>query len=726
MRTTKEAERLAGGMDERYIAEAGSASLIVNMRINREGLAWVRDRGWEPYNPTAGFSQIVTLDFSPIYSLAVWTRSAGAEVYCLYEQGGSLLYEHGLSAGTSANYPAKQYLQAGRLVPPSTDPGTQFVPHGDDLIILGSESLLRFRGDKLLAPFGYSSAPAPALVFPPDPTYFGAGAPRNEAGTVAAQLIAPRGLGDPEAASDGTELNRYLYRYAWESETGSISPMSPASVAAWSFSAAAEQGRYGVLLRELQRGPAGTVARLVYRTKNLKALDTVGGATFFLVARIPENASTDFLDITPDSSLVAEAPALTDSVTIPSTLRYGASWDGRVWLGGGPGYERRLLYSGQSAPEQFGALAYFELGNPDAGDITAIHPHYDSLLVFRERGIDAIIPDASGLLYRSSTVSADAGTTATNTIVDVPGVGVMFLTVDGPRIIQGSPDSLTVSAPNRRVARESERINESALPRASASWSPSEREWWCHYCAEGSPTPNRGIVYHVDAGLWSVRAPVSSPSSPGAFLFNAIATLPSGRFLLAPQTQRIATSPTVSTVYNRGLQVWSANGFQGERFTATSVDESIWAVSAVVDNVAVSGRWCSVWDDYGDDSIYKSVRYVLVDVVTVGNAPILLEYAVDYVESYISAGNQAPARSDRYLGAGQPAVYGLGATGDNVATIGSDVYSGEAVTRIRWDVGASASLWFKWRLTSASRFHVIRYQVGFVPRSRGVIHQGGV
>ena len=726
MQTVKLRERAAGGMDERYVGEVGAASLIVNMRIDKEGGAWVHDRGWEPYNPTSGYTQIQSLDFEPIYSLAVWSRQSGAEVYCVYEQGGFLLYEHGLSAGTSASYPAKQYLQGGRLLPTPSDPGTQYFSHGQDLVVIGSENLLRFRGDKLVAPFGFAAPPAPVQVFPPDPVYFHqtSGNHRNQAGTTAVKLISPRGLGDPAAAVNNAEVNRYLYRVAWETETGSLSPLSASASASWSFEDTDEQGRYGVLLRNVPRGPAGTVARVLYRTQNLKSLDTLGEAQYYFLARIPENCSTDYLDIAPDSVLVSPAPALTASVAIPSTMRFGASWDGRVWLAGGPDSSQRLIYSNEGAPEQFGAFAYYDIGNTGAGDITGLVPYFGVLLVFREFGIDAVVPDQAGILYRVSVVSRDVGTTATNTLTLIPGVGVLFLTADGPRIVSGSPSSLVVSTPNTRVARESRRINEAALPSATAAWSPLEREWWCHYCSDGADTPDRGLVYHVDLDTWSVRGALTAPSSPGAFEFNALATLPSGRFLIAPQTQQVVSTPTVSVVYNRGLQVWSASGKQGERFTATNLDANIWAVSDVTNNAETSGRWVSVWEDFGDDSLYKSVRYVLVDVLAVGNAPITLDYAVDYVEQYTSAGDQAAAPSDRYKGANQGAVFGAGAVGDKVARIGSSRFAGVTVTRLRWDVGGSATLWFKWRLTSSSRFHVVRYQVGYMPRSRSVIHQG--
>jgi len=722
MQTVKMRERAAGGMDERYVAELGAASLIVNMRMDKEGGAWVHDRGWEPYNPTPGYTVVVTEDFNPLYSLAVWSRQSGAELYCLYEQGGSLLYEHGLSSGTSTTAPARQVLATGRQRPLPSEPGTQYFNHGSDLIIMGADTLLRFRGDKLVAPFGFTTAPAPPQVFAPDPTYYATVATRNESGTTAAKLMAPRGLGDAQAATDGSEVNRYTYRVAFETETGSISPLSAAASAAWSFDAAAEQGRYGVLLRSIPRGPAGTVARRLYRTKNLKSLDAQGEAQYFFLARIPENSSTDFMDIAPDSVLVSPAPSLTDSISIPGTLRFGASWDGRVWMAGGADYEQRILYSEEGAPEQFGAFNFYNLGNTNAGDITGLIPFYGVLLVFREFGIDAIVPDQAGILYRVSVISRDVGTVATNTITLVPGVGVMFLTGDGVRIVSGSPSSMVVSAPNTRVAREARRINEAALASACAAWSPLEREWWCHYPADGQSSPNRGLVYHIDAQAWSVRG--SDSQVPGAFQFNAMASLPSGHFLLAPETTRVVSTPSISIIYNRGLQVWSACGVQGERFTATNIDANLWSISSVENNAATNGQWCSVWEDFGDDSVYKSVRYVLVDVLAVGNAPILLEYAVDYLEQYSSAGTQSPAVSDRYKGSNQAALFGAGQVGDKVARIGSSLYSGITVTRLRWDVGASSTLWFKWRLSSSARFHVVRYQIGYVPRSRTVIHQG--
>jgi hypothetical protein len=87
-----------------------------------------------------------------------------------------------------------------------------------------------------------------------------------------------------------------------------------------------------------------------------------------------------------------------------------------MWLAGGPDYEQRLIYSAEGAPEQFGAFAFYELGNIDAGDITGLVPYYGVLLVFRERGIDAVVPDQAGILYRVSVVSRDVGTTATNTL----------------------------------------------------------------------------------------------------------------------------------------------------------------------------------------------------------------------------------------------------------------------------------------------------------------------
>ena len=719
MKTEMTPETAAGGMDQRFISEASTATHILNMRVDDESIGWVRDRGWEPYNPAAGFSRFLSLDANPIYSLAVHTRNRGAEVYAIYEQDGALLYEHGIAVSGFTS--EKQYLDSGRRVPAPDDPGTQYVEHGRDLIIInGTDQALRFRGDKRVRAFGFNRRPSPPIIAPPDPNYYESVAKhRNQSGSIALRLNKPRGLG-----SKGTPLQdqeRYLYRIAWESETGSISPLSGTATAAWAADDDTETGAYGVLLRNLDQGLPGVVAILIYRTKSLVNVSVQGGALFYFVARIPVGSS-DYLDIMPDSQLVFAAPELTDSIPIPTTLRYLESWDGKTWAAGGPGFELRLIYSGDG-PEQYPAFNFFDVGLRKGGAITGIQGYLGVLLVFRERAIEVVTPDQAGLGYRITTLAPDVGTTATNTVTYVPGVGVFFLGYDGVRVIRGQGTNLQLDRESVKVAKELGRINTAALPRATAAWSEREREWWCHFPADGSPQPNRGIVYHRDIMAWSVRGAVSS-SSPGAFQFNCLDTLPDGYFIFGCQVVNSSTIISAPVLWNMGLQVWSSKDREGLAVIGTQVDEAIFNVTSTTLGNPVTGRWASRWENFGSDMKLKSVRGVYVEAVTVGHNPLTLDYATDWTENYTSAGTQTASLSSIYQGPSEGPTYGLSLAGDNGALIASSRWTSEKVTRLRWDVATKAVAWFKWRISATSRFFVLRSRIAYVQRDRKTIKQG--
>lgn len=722
MKGTVTPESRAKGMDQRFISEASTATFILNMRVDDEGLGWVRDRGWEPYNPTAGFTRFnLGVDDQPTYSLTVHTRNRGTEVYAIYEQDGKLLYEHGIG-GLSA-FANKQYLDQRRAIPASDDPGTQYCEHGRDLFIVnGIDQPLRFRGDKRIRVAFFDRRPAPPSIFPSDPAYYDTAViKRNQAGTIALKLqVKPRGLGDRDVVDDQI---RYLYRIAWESETGSISPLSGTATAVWESEQSAGSGQlgaFGVQLRDLDSGPAGIVALRIYRTKSLINVSTQGEALYYLVARIP-SGTRDYMDITPDSQLVDPAPSLVDSVPVSSGLRYIESWDGRMWAAGGPGSEQRLIYS-EFGPEQFPAFNFFDCGLRAGGAITALQAYLGVLLVFRERSIEVITPDEASAGYRLTTLSPDIGTTATNTTTYVPGVGVFFLARDGVRIVTGQGKSLQLSRSSGVVARELKRLNVTAMARATAAWSEKEREWWCHYPAGGEATPSRGIVYHRDLDTWSVRAAVAS-SSPGAFRFNALATLPTGYFLIAPEVINVSVIPTTPVIWNMGLQVWTARDTEGGSITGAQVDDNIYSVNTQALGEKVTGQWAGRWENFGSDLQKKSVREVYVEGITVGHQPLELEYAVDWTEQYTSAGNQTASISAVYRGESEAVVYGPTQRGDSQATVGIDPWTSEKVTRLRWDVATKAISWFKWRITATSRFFVLSSRIGRQDRNATTLKQ---
>jgi hypothetical protein len=727
MKTTRGKIHPAGGLDQRLTPTPASASELVNMRVTDEGTGWIRDRGWEPYNPTAGFTRINANDVKPIYSLYVWTRNQGAETYPLYEFDGSLVWEHGIDDGTGSLFAVREYLDINRTPPKVTDPGTQFIPNGPNLIIInGQDQPLKFRGNKRVTPYAWQSRPAAPQVFEPDPSYYlntGGSARRNESGTTALIVSAPRGLGSATAATDGSEVNRYLYRVAWVSETGSISPLSDPAAASWSYSATAEQHRYCPMLRDIDTGPRGTVARIIYRTRNLINLDTQGEASYFFHTLITDNSSTDLIDILPDSQLIEAAPAPTR--TIPVSITLGATFDSRVWLTGGDGLETRIIYSDAGKPETFGELAYIETGGRTGGAITALVSFYDALLVFRERSIEAVLYAMDGTGYRVSTLSADTGTTATNTITEIPGAGLFFLAHDGIYAITGGGDEMKLSRISDAISPEIRRVNHAALARATAAYSPKEREWWCHYPADGSERPTRGIVFHVEQMRFSLRHAANPASSPGAWQFNAIATLPSGHFLLAPQTTTISISGSQFTLYNRGLQVWTASGEQGISNVATVVDGSIYNLGPDIAGAAIAGIYASAWNDLGDSGTKKSLRYATVEALTRGHNELTLQTGYDWRPELFTAGTQYQAISATVGGPSEEAQLTPTAGGEDRAfIIGTDTYAGERIARMRYDTGGKAHDYWRWRIISLNVFSVLTHEMSVAVKQRGTIHQG--
>ncbi len=724
MDTRRLPERLAGGVDQRNIPESNRATDIVNMRVDTEGLGWAADRGWEPYFPANGFTKWDSDATLPAYSLHVFQSKGGSQTHALMERNGVLLHQHGVVGATSP-FIKNEILDAGRHQPKPDDPGTQYVEHQDFIIIVnGVDPVLKFRGGKYCTLFGFPAKPTPPTVFSPDPMYYsstGGSSRRNGGQTIALRLNALNSNGLGTATLTATEANSYFYRVAFVSDTGSISPLSEPVRASWNFAENGDTpGRYGVLLRDLPIGPNNTVGRIIYRTKNTRLVDEQGQTLYYYLATVQGNAGTDYMDVTPDAELVAPAPELTDAVVFPQTLRFIASWDGRTWATGGTGYERRIIYSDRNAPETFKAFSFFDVGNRSGGDITGLFAYYGALIVMRESAIEVITFAADGSDYRISVLSPDMGTTATNTPTLVPGVGLLFLNHAGVYAIKGNGDggNLRLEPISGPVTKEYKRVTKSALPRATASWSPREREWWCHYPADGATRPTRGIVYHADTDQFSFRH-ATDTSGPGAFQFNALATLPSGYFLIAPQT--VYAPPLL---YNPSLQVWSATNDEGKVYNVSASLAGGFTINSIVDGPGVQSVWSSNWEDFGDDAMLKSVRYVLIEVLTEGHNDIALDYAQDWKEDYTSAGGQAAAVTLKYGGATEDRLYGPGgSTSDSVALIGTDRFTSERVTRIRWDVGGKNHQWFKFRISSQEKFTVLRYHIEYVTKQRMSLKQ---
>lgn len=748
MKTTSTQEIEAKGVDQRYKASPNAASNIEGkFHPDPNGGGWVNDRGIEPLIPLDATitwpTAEITKRLSPIRFLSVITRHQAAETYYLYEQAGDLRYDYG-NKGTSGIARATSILDSNRKIPKPDDCGTQITTYGRfNLIVNGYNRMLKWWGREQVSNFGFIS-PTPSPVISDIQTdyisYYNAGIPatktiRLENGATCIRLSSTGyyGLGVP----DKNSKNRYDYKISFITDTGSESPLSSPTSVSWTISDESvttgtgpapkngdyAEGKYGVYFSQLPIGPKGTVARRIWRTKNRKDGVSGAGETYYLVTQIDNNADSTYVDITPDQDLNVLAPEMTESVTISSQWKYCATWNNAVWLGGGEQNPYGIIYSKQGLPEQFAAFNYFDVGLREGGAITALVPFYDVLLVFREKAIEIISYNNGN--YSISTLDGNVGTTATNTIKLVAGVGVMFLNKDGISAIQGSIRGgavYKVIKMSESIEKEMGRVSLSALPRATATFSEREKEYWVHYPVDGDTENTRGAVYHTWNGEWTFRYGNGFFNNGNGMPYTCLATDPNGWIIIGTYSMALADIQNRRGFPAIGLQVWSASRFSGQYLSNPVINQSntTFTVNYIPKEEDV---WESVWTDFGDDSKKKRVISVEVEVITSGENPITLDWATDWGYKLTSSGTQIPLRPESVGTTASEASYGT--KGGNPAVWNTSVWSQSQVTRIRWDIGTSLCSQFKFILRSSNMFQVLSYQIEAVGSQNRTLNQNG-
>jgi hypothetical protein len=730
MKSATNPDQIAGGVDQRYFPAANAALDIQNFRYSSDG-GWRNDRGWEPLIADQDLT-LTDAEFASITApcrfLQTWTRHGGSEEYYVQERDGELFYEFG-NKGTAAT--RKHTIATGRHLPRSDEPGTQMIPYGRFAMILnGHNEMLKWWGRDLVEPFGFTSqTQAPYIAEVQTDYYVFAGlsatnlngtslgdSKNNSLNGIALQFFASDylGLGDPDQGS----INFYSYFVTYITDTGSESPRSgPASIS-WKITSEAEsaedpltiQGnarKYGVLLSGLEPGPTGTVARRIYRTKNKRDGMSGAGDVYYFVSQINDNTTTTLIDAVPDNELVNEAPSASDSVTISSSYKYGATWNGSTWLAGGDVLPTRIIYSKQGLPEQFGGFDYFDVGVREGGAITALFPYYDVLLVFRERSIEAVFTGTSG--YTCTTINQTIGTIATGSIVLVPGVGVMFMNKDGFYLVAGGlrgGASLSVTHVSAGITKEVTRVNVNALCRASATYSERENEYWCNYPVDGNTENTHGAVYNVITNEWAFRGDTSE-TIENEWPISRLATDSSGWILLGLNPANDLVNETLYP--GIGIQVWSARNALGDTLTY-SYNQGIYTLTSFP-NPLTNCIWQSAWDDYGDDSIKKRILTIELDTLTEGDNGVELQWAQDYSTDFKSAGIVKPQIGD-YIGSTvSDPTYD---TGSNLAKWDSSKWQDHKVTRMRWDVNTGLVSHFSFRIITSNVIQVIRYQSNII------------
>lgn len=715
----------AQGLDQDWKAPLGTAEDIFNFRVDPSG-GWLCDRGIEPWwDPSPSFDvqeaipgiQDILLG-AKMDSLFVWTKQSTGQTYIFVEQGGYLYYILGNKGPVTPSGWRKNifFIDSARHIPKATEVGTQYIPYGNRILIInGIDKPIWFYGSERYREYSFTLPTPSPEVLSVEPDYWVTS--DLISGTAAPDFrTAPAGLGD--RASDDTSF--YAYRMSFILDSGSESPLSAPVFVNWTIpNDASAERRFGVFVNDIPIGPPGTVARRIYRTKNMRLSDVSGAgeSVYYFNKEIKDNSSTEYIDIIPDTNLVDRA-IYTASSVIDTSYRCGATWNGRIWLGGGLTHPTRIIYSERGLPEQFGISSYFDVGNEKGGAISQLFAYYNNLLVFRETSIEVIRFNNGE--FSISQVSPTVGTRAANSIQLVPEIGVVFLTEDGFYAVSGGLDGgsqISVTKISSSISKEVDRISTAAIAKAVSVYSPKEKEYWCHYPVKGSVNPSRGAVIHTKDASWSLRH-TDVKDKEYRYYFSAMATDAAGNILLGTiptwysGTPATPADPTTVGAIGELVQihVWSGAPYWGYTLTA-SLDE-VWTYTAAKVTVPQS-IWESGWIDFGDNSIKHRVFSIDAEIVSYGDYPILLDWGQDYKSLWNAAPSQKPSKSEILFTTEEDPVFGPAAPSiTKVPFIPSSSPLREArIIRIRWDVSTSLVDNFRFRLKSSFPMHLLSFNL---------------
>jgi hypothetical protein len=134
----------------------------------------------------------------------------------------------------------------------------------------------------------------------------------------------------------------------------------------------------------------------------------------------------------------------------------------------------------------------------------------------------------------------------------------------------------------------------------------------------------------------------------------------------------------------------------------------------------LKSTWTSVWEDFGDNSKKQRIISVEVQLLTQGNNQLTLDYSTNRKSTFDNGGTNKQQIVDET----EDNIYLLAGDG-NTTKIGTDAYTEEKRTRVRWDVSTGLISEFCFRIEDTSTFQVLSYQLEFMGGGRKVVNALG-
>ena len=671
------------GVDQRIPPERYSAELVENFTYEKRTRGWDSRIGYETYLPVSGATMPLRDDLPKrVDSVYFWSKEQGRLQY-LFAEGVSAA---GLGRLLLIRPKTKDVyeLDVKRKVAGPNDYNTQYIPFGDYLVILnGTDKPIKVS----MWPFDFYLSAGPSPVYPlgwqgtptvPDAwgvsTDPDKSAPAAEVAMYIGATSNEGGLGSADGANfDG----KYSWKVSFVNQSGSESPLSAATpIISWDDAATRQ-----VCMVEIPRGPKGTVARRLYRTKDMS---TGFLSEYFYVGQVDNNIDPIIYDSISDTALITQAPSVTASVSMPAPkARFGAAFNNCLFLEAGAHVGTRVHFSTPGTIDQFGLLDFLDVGARDSGSITGMHSYYDSLILFREKGIDVIRGT-----YPNFTVSGLAGgvgCVGPDSIVEIPGQGLLFMSQDGVYVLQGGLEggsAIQVLPVTDGLFDTLRTVNRGALSRSMARYSNKWREAHFYIPTEGEDRPNIGIVYHLDKRSWSVRR---------GFPVGCLTTTWDGDFVFG-HSYGTLNQPLAEA----GLFVISRTRHAGYNTQADSEDN-------ITAALPVTSVYRSVAHDFEAPEVKKFVKYVyLYALTTGGDNSISLEYRLD--DDYV--GTVTESRQMQRPDHPDQAVF-------DTAIYNTDVWEKGLVTEIRFPVPEKACDRFQFEVSTTNDMVLVGYSIDY-------------
>ena len=292
---------------------------------------------------------------------------------------------------------------------------------------------------------------------------------------------------------------------------------------------------------------------------------------------------------------------------------------------------------------------------------------------------------ASG--FSSSTIATGVTCRAPHSVAAVPGLGLVFLALDGVyAIVGGLQGGSTFDVLKLTTAQQEliERLTPDLHPKAVGAYSAKTREYHVYAPADGQDRPTLGFVLHLDL----LETSLSPWSTRTGFPVGALSTLYDGTLIFGHHTGFEAGANSEAGLFL----------ITGRRAMGGTIVEQSFVYADPPTSI-----YRSVWNDLGDPQQQKQVQYVTVWVLTTGQPVVTVKHLKDF---------SLTAVEERSYQAQPPDATGLPVF--NTATLGTATqYRQARLVPLRVSVAQMSCAWFAFEMSTTDDLVLVGYEVEY-------------